>query len=179
MRQRIPRRAWRGGGPSGHRTRVLIEDDGPALAISDFSLFERAGLDVAFCPGPGEDLAGCPVLSGGGCPVLDGADVVLHGLDPGLGVAAAIRRGRPGIPVLVRQRRRPDGSREPVPEGCMPLPWPCSVRGQVDAVTEAVMTAGGRDERPHVAEARLVTGPATEQGRRPRSGAARARPAPA
>ena len=141
MRQRIPRRAWYGDGPAGHRPRVLIEDDRPALSISDFSLFERAGLDVAFCPGPGEDRAGCPVLDGGQCAALDGADVVLHGLDPAFGVAAAIRRTHPGTPVLVGQRRGADGRPEPVPGGCVPLASPCSVPGQIDAVARA---AAGR-----------------------------------
>lgn len=138
MRQRIPRRAWQGGGPAGHRTRVLIEDDREALAISDFSLFERAGLDVAFCSGPGQDPDACTVLGGGRCRVLDGADVVLHGLDPALGVAAAVRRSRPGLPVLAGQRRRADGTVEPLPGGCLPLPPQCSVPGQIDAVTRAV-----------------------------------------
>ncbi len=96
---------------------------------------------MALCPGPGEDLAGCPVLDGGRCPALDGADVVLHGLDPALGVAAAIRRSRPGIPVLVGQRRGPGGRQEPVPDGCVPLASPCSVPGQIDAVA---LAAAGR-----------------------------------
>ena len=141
MRQRIPRRAWGGGGPAGHRPRVLIEDDRPALAISDFSLFERAGLDVAFCPGPGAGSFACPLASGGRCAALDRADVVLHGLAPALGVAAAIRRTRPDIPVLVGQGRRPDGSPEPVPDGCLPLASPCSVPGQIDAVARAAAAA--------------------------------------
>lgn len=140
MMQRIPRRAWNGEGPAGHRPRLLIEDDHPALAVSDFSLFERAGFGVAFCEGPGSgpDAACCPVLDGGECPALARADVVLHGLDPALGVAAAIRRARPGIPVLVGQGRRPDGSLEPVPDGCVPLAAPCSVPGQIEAVVAAM-----------------------------------------
>jgi hypothetical protein len=44
MKQRVPRRAWRSAGRPGRRPRILIEDDHPALAISDFSLFEQAGL---------------------------------------------------------------------------------------------------------------------------------------
>jgi hypothetical protein len=58
-----------------------------------------------------------------------GADAVLHGLDPALGIAAAICGRRPGLPVVAGQRRRADGSLEPVPDGCTPLAFPCSVGG--------------------------------------------------
>jgi len=115
---------------AGRRPRILIEDDQPALAISDFSMFEQAGFDVAVCSGPGGDLAACPVLHGRPCPVLTGAGAVLHGLDPALGVAAAIGRQSPGVPLVVEQRRRADGCPQPVPEGCLPLAFPCSVRGR-------------------------------------------------
>ncbi|MGE5291343.1 MAG: hypothetical protein ACM3ML_29900 [Micromonosporaceae bacterium] len=131
MKQRVPRRAWWPAG-AGHRPRVLIEDDHSALAISDFSVFEQAGFDVAFCSGPGRDPAACPLLRGRQCPLLAGADVVLRGPDSGLGIAEAIRRQRPGISVVAGPRRA-DGSLQPVPEGCIPLVFGCSVKGQVDA----------------------------------------------
>lgn len=125
-------------GGAGHRPRVLIEDDHPALAISDFSRFEQAGFDIAFCSGPGRDPAACPLLCGRTCPALAAADVVLHDLDPGLGIAEAIRRQRPGISVVAEQRRGADGSLQPVPEGCTPLTFGCSVKGQIDALWRAV-----------------------------------------
>lgn len=143
MRQRIPRRAWRSQGPAGHRPRLLIEDDHPALAISDFSLFEQAGFDVASCSGPGRDPTVCPLLRGEECPAAAGADIVLHGLDPQLGIAAAIRRRFPHVPVVVHQRRRPDGSLPPVPEGCVPLAFPCSVKGQIDALWRVLTDQSG------------------------------------
>jgi hypothetical protein len=68
------------------------------------------------------------------CPLLDGADAVLHGLDPALGIAAAICRQRPGMPVVAEHRRRANGSLPPVPEGCTLLAFPCSVKGQIDAL---------------------------------------------
>ena len=138
MKQRVPRRAWSSARRPGHRPRVLIEDSSPALAISDFSLFEQAGFDVAFCPGPGR--AACPLPDGRLCPLVAGADAVLHGLDPGLGVAAAIGRHRPGLPVVVAQRRRPDGSLPPVPEGCTPHVFPSSVQGQIDALWRVLLS---------------------------------------
>jgi hypothetical protein len=136
MIQRVPRRTWRSPGMGTGRPRVLIEDDHPALAISDFSLFEQAGLDVAFCSGPSEDPRVCPLLRGAPCQVLAHAEAVLHGLDPALGLVAAIRRQRPDLPVVAEQRRGPGGDLPP--EGCAPLPYPSSVKGQIDAVWRAL-----------------------------------------
>lgn len=138
MLQRVPRRTWRSPSADTGRPRVLIEDSHPALAISDFSLFEQAGLDIAFCSGPGEDPPACPLLRGEPCPLLARAEAVLHCLDPALGIAAAIRRQRPGLPVVVGQRRRPDGHQPPAPDGCTSLPYPASVKGQIDAVWRAL-----------------------------------------
>jgi hypothetical protein len=120
---------------------LLIEDDRPALAISDFSLFHDAGLDVAFCSGPGDDPGACPLLRGQRCALVDRADVVLHGLSPELGVATAICRQHPELPVVVEQACQPDGTAEPVPPGCVPLRYPCSVGGQADAVLRAAAAA--------------------------------------
>jgi hypothetical protein len=144
MRQRIPRRTWSSSHPSGRHPRLLIEDSHPALAISDFSLFKDAGFDVAFCSGPGEEPGACPLLRGRQCPLVAEADVVLHGLDPVLGIAAAIRRQRPQLPVVVEQPRPQPGGAGAVPAGCVPLGYPCSVSGQVEAMLRAVADAGRR-----------------------------------
>ena len=141
MKQRIPRRTWSSPHPSGRHPRLLIEDSHPALAISDFSLFRDAGFDVAFCSGPGDEPGACPLLRGQQCPLVTEADVVLHGLDPALGIAAAIRRTHPELPVVVEQRHPEAGSADAVPAGCVPLCYPCSVSGQVDAVGRAVADA--------------------------------------
>lgn len=139
MKQRVPRRAWSAPRLTGRHPRLLIEDAHPALAISDFSLFQDAGFDVAFCPGPGGEPGACPLQRGQPCPVVAGADVVLHGLDPATGIAAAIRRQYPRIPVVVEQPRG-DGADGvgPVPGGCVALGYPCSVRGQADACLRAL-----------------------------------------
>jgi len=52
MKQRASSREWLSPHRSGHRPRLLIEDDRPALAISDFSLFHDAGFDAATPLGP-------------------------------------------------------------------------------------------------------------------------------
>jgi len=141
MRQRVPRRRWASPGLTGRRPRLLVEDDRPALAISDFSLFQAAGFDVAYCCGPGSDPRACPLLSGQRCALVDGADVVLHGLDPALGIAAAIRGQRPELPLVVEQHREEDGTAEPVPDGCVPLVFPCSVSGQIAVLLRAEAAA--------------------------------------
>lgn len=141
MKQRVPRRSWQSAGPPAHRPRLLIEDDEPALAISDFSLFHQAGFDVAFCSGPGADEASCPLSRGGQCQVLAGADAVMHGLDPRLGVAASIHRRFPKLPVVFKARRLADGGIPPVPAGCLPLAPECSVRGQIDALRASLAGA--------------------------------------
>jgi hypothetical protein len=143
MKQRIPRRTWSSPRPGGSRRRLLIEDGHPALAISDFSLFQDAGFDVAFCSGPGDDPHGCPLMRGEPCALIAGADVVLHGLDPKLGIAAAIRQKYPGLPLVVEQRRPEKGSPDALPEGSVPLRYPCSVSGQIDAVLRALANADG------------------------------------
>src|SRR5450756_915922 len=111
MKQRASRSEWFSPRRSGHRPRLLVEDDSLALAISDFSLFHAAGFDVAFCSGSGDDSQACPVMHGQPCPLLPGADGVLHGLDPELGIAAAIRRQYPRLAVVIEQRRDEDGAR--------------------------------------------------------------------
>ncbi len=139
MRQRVPNRAWYSPAGAVHRPRVLIEDDHPALAISDFSAFRDAGFEVAFCSGPGRETQTCPLLRGQECDVLARADVVLHGLDRRLGIAAAIKRRHPELAVVVEQHSTVGGDPEPVPDGCLPLVFPCSVHGQVEAVRQALV----------------------------------------
>lgn len=145
MEQRVPRRTWSAPRLAGRRPRLLIEDGRPALAVSDFSLFQDAGFDVAFCGGPGDDLPAdltpCPLLRGQRCALVDGADVVLHGPSAGRGVAAAIRRERPELPVVIEQGREQEGSADPVPAGCIPLRYGCSVHGQIDALLRAEAAA--------------------------------------
>jgi hypothetical protein len=141
MKQRVSRREWSSPRRAGRRPRLLVEDDRAALAISDFSLFHDAGFDVAFCSGPGEDLQACPVLHGQACPLLAGTDVVLHGLDPALGIAAAIRRQYPRLPVVIEQCHDEDDSVGEASDGCIPLRYASSDSGQIAAVRRALADA--------------------------------------
>ena len=71
------------------------------------------------------------------CQALAGADAILHGLDPRLGVATSVHQQLPGTPVLLKQRYT-DGGVQPVPAGCTPLVPECSVRGQIEALHKAL-----------------------------------------
>jgi hypothetical protein len=130
MKQRVPGRAWYSAAER-RRPRLLIEDDHPALEISDFAAFRDAGFDVAFCSGPGGAPESCPLLGGADCDVLAGADVVLHGLEGGL--VADIRWWHPELPVIVKGGTTAGG--------CSAVPACCSVKGQVDAVRRALPKA--------------------------------------
>jgi hypothetical protein len=129
MKQRVPARTWYSSSER-RRPRLLIEDDHPALEISDFTAFRDAGFDVAFCSGPGVTPGSCPLLRGADCEVLAQADVVLHGLGHQAVLAADIGWWHPELPVIVKADG-PAGGRGSVP-AC------CSVRGQVDAVRRAL-----------------------------------------
>ncbi len=105
MRQRVPPR-W--GSPTGphHVPRLLVEDDDPALAVSDFSRFRQAGFEVAWCSGPAGTASACGILRNEDCALVEAADVILHGLHPDTGIASAIRTAHPetGLVQIVRAR---------------------------------------------------------------------------
>jgi len=134
MEQRVSRRSWYSSAGAERRPRLLVEDGRPALEISDFGAFRDAGFDVAFCSGPGVIPGSCPLLRGAECEVAAQADVVLHGLGPDSGVAAAIRWWYPELPVVV--------------QGGPDVPACCSVRGQVEAVRRALQDTARNEARP-------------------------------
>ena len=117
---------------------MLFEDDDGVYAVSDFTAFSEAGLAVRLCRGP--DIEGtrpCPLLHGEPCSLASAADVIVFGhgnlRHPLLEELAA---AHPSTPMLVRVARDGDDGRE-LPAGCIPLPWPMSVDGQVAAVRRA------------------------------------------
>jgi hypothetical protein len=115
-----------------------VESPDRVLAISDFALFEAAGFDIAICSGPGGDRRECPLLCGEDCELVERADVVLHGPDTGLELLAALRRRYPELAVVVEHRSASGQRTELLPEGCIALPYPCSVGGQLDALRRAL-----------------------------------------
>ena len=135
MQQQIPA-GWSRKRPN--RVRVLIEDPSAALRVSDFRLFEEAGLDVALCHGP-DDREPCPLVLQGECPLAPEADVVVIG--GGLGghdrqeLATAWQHHHPGTPILAEVST---ALAEEPPSGCRPLPSPSSVQGQISAIWHSV-----------------------------------------
>lgn len=99
MRSRVPR-SWGRGRERVHLPYLLVESDDPALAVSDFTAFLEAGFNAAFCAGPASGRP-CPLLDGRQCELIDEADVVLHRMPRGAGIAEAVRRTRPDLPVVV------------------------------------------------------------------------------
>ena len=127
MRQRTTSTWTQARADGSPRLRVLVESADPALAISDFTQFTKAGIDIALCCGPGESPTECPLVRGEECALAGGADAVLFQLGTGgQGVLEAMRQGREGTPVVV-------------------LTGPSSVEGQIDAVRRAAL--GGRRRR--------------------------------
>lgn len=121
---------------SRSRPRLLIEDPDPALRIADFERFTEAGLDVALCSGP-DHAHRCRLVEHGECPMAAAADVIMMGAGIGRSaeeIAAALYRHHPDVPVLVKVPRH---GMDDVPDGCVPLPTPMSVDGQIRAVWRA------------------------------------------
>ncbi len=158
VHQRVPR-GW--GSPAAGRRlpRLLIEDDDPVAAVSDFTVFRDAGFDVAFCSGPGADPKKCPLRRGEPCSLVAGSDVVLHVLPPTLGIAPEIRRRHPFIPVVTAAPRghgdsagatgglAGGGGAGDISLAGTDLPVSASLEAQVRALREALARANIRSGR--------------------------------
>jgi hypothetical protein len=138
MRQRIPP-SWSKSNSAHNRPHLLVEDDDPALAVSDFSLFREAGFEVALCRGPGSTAKNCPLHGGEECDLLNGADVVLHGLDPQLGVRAIIYETKPTLGIVTIDRHQSGGPvADDQPPQRVSLPASASVEAQIRALRRAI-----------------------------------------
>ncbi len=93
-RDRVP--SWPGDRPGQaphDKKRLLVESDRARWAGASDAV--RSAFDVMVCRGPdhrsaGSTDRGCPLLRGERCPLLDGADVVVHLLDPASPAAAEL-----------------------------------------------------------------------------------------
>jgi hypothetical protein len=118
--------------------RLLIESPDETVAISNFDAFRDAGFEVTTCSGPSVRADECPLVRGEACPLVAEADVVLFDLTSDRrdrpAVLAAMKAGRPELPVLVRS----SAPAAAVPGGCSTLRTTTSVHGQVLALQRAV-----------------------------------------
>lgn len=134
---------WTAGSPATRRLRVLVESDDPALALSDFAGFTRAGIDVALCRGDINGL-GCPLLRDEPCPLVAEADAILYGFGPeGEAILDAARRHHRTTPVVVRTSA---GAATPTRPGAEVLAATSSLNGQIDVLRRAALA--GRRCRP-------------------------------
>lgn len=89
----------RAGDRPHERPRLLVESDRSRWSGAPETT--RVGFDVVACQGPSHQKHGCPLIAGERCPLLDGADVVLHLLDPSvpanLELIAAQHVAHPGL----------------------------------------------------------------------------------
>ena len=144
--QRVPV-AWESEKRPGGPARLLVESDDPAMAVSDFTLFREAGFSVAFCPGKGCSEDRCGLLDGRNCGMVDEADVVLHDLPSAWGVAAALRRYRPDLPIVEIRRHR-SGDEETDAAGApmeVALASTAPVRARIEALHSVMSAARGRN----------------------------------
>jgi hypothetical protein len=124
---------------SSTRLRVVIESDDPALALSDFSAFTCAGIDVTLCSGPGADAGECPAVAGRRCDAVDHADAVFHALGlgaPGRAVLAALAECGAAARCVVSLVAGDGG---PLPKGCTALVSTASPAGQVAALRQTAL----------------------------------------
>ena len=132
---------WKDDHHAAGRLRVLVENPSPALRVAGFSAYQEAGLDVALCSGPEGGGDPCPLVEGGECPLAEAADVIVFALDrgapTGTAVLEAIRARYPDTPVAVEVPRELVGQPGALPAGCIALPFPSSVPGQVRVIRKA------------------------------------------
>ena len=98
VKRRVPM-TWGNRRQRVHMPYLLIESDHHGAAVSELTRFWQAGFNPAFCMGPQSGKA-CPLQQGEACSLVEQADIVLHQLPPKLGIAKAIHKMRPNLPVV-------------------------------------------------------------------------------
>jgi hypothetical protein len=85
--------------------RVLLECEDPAVQDGLERVLRESGYAVSVCAGPASRRSGCPLVEAGRCGLVDGADLIVHALDPGdvanRAVVSALVRDHPDIPIVV------------------------------------------------------------------------------
>lgn len=130
--------------PSDRSPVVLIEDPDESFAMSDFGVVTESGYGVRACSGPDGNGGCCPLAHGERCELADVADVIVFAGDgadktrfsPGRRrLLELVAAGHPDTPILVAVAR--GAVPRALPQGCIPLPWPMSVAGQLTEVARA------------------------------------------
>jgi len=144
---RIERPEWHERGKGGPRVLVENPDLGTGFAIEQ--VLDRAGYDVAVCGGP-DALRGhrCPLIAEGRCGLAEGADVIVHSLNPDrlehLTVLRGLRARHPHTPLVV-EVPTPAVKRHPgVLTGCTILPLPATRESLLRAVRSSLESAAAQ-----------------------------------
>lgn len=106
--------------PSAESRRKLLVATGSGRWSGERDAADQ-GWATTMCRGPSRrGRGGCPVVRGEACPLADGADAIVVMLDPAAdetaSLVAALRRRRPGIPILAVP---PDEGSGELPDGCV------------------------------------------------------------
>jgi hypothetical protein len=130
--------------PSGRdRPRVLVENPDFGVGYAVEHVLRDDGYDVALCGGPDRlPHHECPLIFEGRCGAVEGADVVVHSLNPDRPDHASVLRGLrsryPDVPVVV-EVPGPTAARHPgLLHGCVVLASPAKRETLVAAVRQAL-----------------------------------------
>jgi DNA-binding NtrC family response regulator len=125
------------------RARVLVENADAGVGFAMQRLLKDAAFAVECCGGPDHlRKHRCPLVEGGRCALVEGADVIVHSLNPDradqAAVLRAIRELHPQTPVVVEVPRPAMEAHAALLEGCTIVPMPATRATITDAVRRAL-----------------------------------------
>lgn len=125
------------------RARVLVENADAGVGYAMQNLLKDEAFDVQYCGGP-DHLRGhrCPLVTEGRCALVEGADVVVHSLNPDrpdqAAVLRAIKKLHPDTPVVVEVPTPAREAHADLLEGCTIVPMPATRTAIIDGVRRAL-----------------------------------------
>jgi hypothetical protein len=125
------------------RPRVLLENADLGIGEAAERVLRRHGYDVVSCGGP-DHLRhhACPLLTDGRCTAVDGADVIVHSLNPDHARNAAVLRQLRStygeVPTVVEVPGPAVDRHRALLDGCVTLRFPATEATLLDAVHEAL-----------------------------------------
>jgi hypothetical protein len=131
---------WSGNGDG---SRVVVEEEDPALRWSMVEALQRAGYRTAACEGPGLDGRGrCPLVGGSGCALVEDADAVVSvsvaGDDAMQVVRETMLRDQPEVRVAVIVPTLREAPHAEVTDGALVWTGPLTRSAVVAAVDRAL-----------------------------------------
>jgi hypothetical protein len=123
--------------------RALVECEDATIQDGLTRVLRENGYAVAVCGGPEARASrGCPLVDEGACGLVEGADVVVHALDPNdaasCAILSSIRERAPETPIVVEVGPGAAGRPDDVVDGCAQVAYPMTGQALLDAVDRAV-----------------------------------------